>query len=89
MGNAGRVEGVLEKNGGDCSSEHPLVERDLLERVGFEPRAGESPERVVQGEDEVERGPVEDDPFPRSLRDALDSLDREIQKLHQEAAFAA
>ena len=32
---------------------------------------------------------AEDDPFPRSLRDALDGLDREIQKLHEEAAFAA
>jgi hypothetical protein len=32
---------------------------------------------------------AEDDPFPRSLRDALDGLDREIQKLHEEAALAA
>jgi hypothetical protein len=31
----------------------------------------------------------EQDGFPRSLRDALDLLDREIQKLHQEAALAA
>ena len=31
----------------------------------------------------------EQDGFPRSLRDALDLLDREIQKLHQQAAFAA
>jgi hypothetical protein len=31
----------------------------------------------------------EDDRLPRSLRDALDVLDREIQKLHEEAAFAA
>jgi hypothetical protein len=29
------------------------------------------------------------DRFPRSLRDALDLLDREIQKLHEEAALAA
>ena len=31
----------------------------------------------------------EDDPFPRTLRDALDVLEREIQKLHEQAAFAA
>jgi hypothetical protein len=31
----------------------------------------------------------EDDPFPRALRAALDVLDREIQKLHEEAALAA
>jgi len=31
----------------------------------------------------------EDDRLPRSLRAALDVLDREIQKLHEEAAFAA
>src|SRR6202030_3327271 len=32
---------------------------------------------------------AEADPFPRPLRAALDSLDREIQKLHDEAALAA
>ena len=32
---------------------------------------------------------AEDDPFPCSLRAALDGLDREIQKLHEEAALAA
>jgi hypothetical protein len=31
----------------------------------------------------------EEDHWPRSLRAALDVLDREIQKLHEEAAFAA
>jgi hypothetical protein len=31
----------------------------------------------------------EDDALPRSLRDALDHLDAEIQKLHEEAALAA
>jgi len=31
----------------------------------------------------------DDDAFPRSLRDALNSLDAEIQKLHMEAAIAA
>jgi hypothetical protein len=31
----------------------------------------------------------EDDPLPRSLRDALNHLDAEIHKLHQEAAIAA
>ena len=30
-----------------------------------------------------------DDRFPRALRAALDVLDREIQKLHEEAALAA
>jgi hypothetical protein len=29
------------------------------------------------------------DQFPRSLRTALDHLDAEIQKLHEEAALAA
>jgi len=32
---------------------------------------------------------ADDDPLPRALRDALDGLDREIQKLHEEAALAA
>src|SRR6266850_4630833 len=32
---------------------------------------------------------AEDDPFPRALRAALDTLDREIQRLHDEAAIAA
>ena len=32
---------------------------------------------------------AEDDPFPRALRAALDHLDREIEKLHEEAALAA
>jgi hypothetical protein len=32
---------------------------------------------------------AEGDPLPRSLLDALDGLDREIQKLHEEAALAA
>ena len=31
----------------------------------------------------------EADPFPRALRAALDVLDREIQKLHEEATLAA
>jgi predicted MarR family transcription regulator len=31
----------------------------------------------------------EDDRLPRSLRAALDVLDREIEKLHEEAALAA
>jgi hypothetical protein len=31
----------------------------------------------------------EDDRLPRSLRAALDVLDREIQKLHEKAALAA
>src|SRR5207253_3550069 len=31
----------------------------------------------------------EDDSFPRALRAALDALDREIQKLHEEAALVA
>jgi hypothetical protein len=31
----------------------------------------------------------EDDPFPRALRAALDALDREIHKLHEEAALVA
>jgi hypothetical protein len=32
--------------------------------------------------------PVED-AWPRPLRDALEHLDNEIRKLHEEAAFAA
>jgi hypothetical protein len=32
---------------------------------------------------------TDDDALPRSLRDALNQLDAEIQKLHEEAALAA
>jgi hypothetical protein len=32
---------------------------------------------------------AEDDPLPSPLRAALDALDREIRKLHEEAALAA